>query len=548
MEAEAAQGVAGSALDPDGLTTDTPGDGNERDPVEYAGSRLVIRGAVVGFGAQFIVLLVYSWVQYHRFNLGIDFASVNQATTEIGRGNLNPYSTMLIPSSTFLDNHFAVILWPIAALMLVFRTPFLLLVLQDAFLVATGFITFLWASAFVASRRIPESFAYGILAIAGVLLLLDPLVYYSAALDFHFEAIATFFAIFAAYDVWAGRFRRAWIWAGLCLLCGDLGGLYIAGVGVSALLAGRATRRMGLTYLLVGVAWVGFITAIDANQGDLLVNYAFLAGRQTLPSGFKGGLVLLGGVVTHPPRIFHLLKSRAREIWRYLPPGGVIGIVTPWGIGVPAIVLLTSALQGNTVFINEPFQQFAVVPFVLIGTVSLLSALIASDVHLFFLSGRAWTRRWTRHRAGRWLAAGVLMVGVFLAGVRYAGEYLSDSFTHNAAGAILPAAEGSELNTVLARTPSNAEVISSIAISGRLSARRYAYVYLNGATSVPIRARTVELVVIDTPNVPATSVAHQRAAVDYLVSRFHARTLLHSNGVWELGWSSPSTNSSIEIP
>ncbi len=101
---------------------------------------------------------------------------------------------------------------------------------------------------------------------------------------------------------------------------------------------------------------------------------------------------------------------------------------------------------------------------------------------------------------------------------------------------------------MLARNPSNAEVISSIAISGRLSARRYAYVYLNGPTSVPIRARTVELVVIDTPNVPAASVAHQRAAVAYLVSRFHAHTLVHRNGVWELEWSAPSMSSAVEIP
>ena len=101
---------------------------------------------------------------------------------------------------------------------------------------------------------------------------------------------------------------------------------------------------------------------------------------------------------------------------------------------------------------------------------------------------------------------------------------------------------------MLARTPSNAEVISSIAVSGRLSARRYAYVYLNGTTSVPIRARTVELVVIDRAEHPSASVASQRAAAHYLVSRFHARTLVHRNGVWELEWSAPSTHSSIEIP
>src|SRR5580704_18987595 len=230
----------------------------------YEESPRVVLIAALFFVLQFIGLMVYSWIQYHRFNLGIDFASVNQAATEIGKGNLNPYSTIL--GSSFLQNHFGLILWPIALLMVIIRTPFLFLILQNVFLVATGMITFKWASAFVASRKIPKGFAYGILAIAGILLLVNPLLSYSAALDFHFEAMATFLAVFAAYDVWAGRTRRAWVWVALCLLCGDLGGLYIAGVGISALLAGKATRKTGLLYLLAGVLWVGLITALHANQ------------------------------------------------------------------------------------------------------------------------------------------------------------------------------------------------------------------------------------------------------------------------------------------
>ena len=520
---------------------------DEANGEDYRGSKLVSRGGIAVFGAQFAVLMAYSWVQYHRFNLGIDFASVNQAATEIGRGNLNPYPSVLIPSSSFLDNHFAVILWPIAALMLVIRTPFLFLVVQNVFLVGSGFITFKWASDVVVSRKIEKSFAFGILALAAALLLFNPLVYYSAALDFHFEAIATFFAIFAAYDLWSGRFRRAWIWVGLCLLCGDLGGLYIAGVGISALLAGKATRRIGLWYVLLGVVWVGFIGAIHANQGSLLDNYAYLAGRSTLPTGFKGAVVVLGGLMAHPLRAYDALRSKARMIWRFLPPGGVIGIVTPWGFGVPAIVLLSSALQSNTLFIGEPFQQFAVVPFVLIGTVSLLSALIASDVHLYVLSGRAWTRRWSQNRAARWIVAGVLMFGILVAGARYVHEYLPGSFTDNASADILPAAEGSALSTALARTPSDAEVISSIDVAGRFSARQYAYIYLNATTSVPIRSRTVELV-MDTAHDPFVTPMQQQAAAQYLASRFGARTLLHRNDVWELGWSAPSTDSSITMP
>jgi hypothetical protein len=377
-------------------------------------------------------------------------------------------------------------------------------------------------------------------------LLVDPLVYYTAALDFHLEATATFFAVFAAYDIWAGRSRRAWIWIALCLLCGDLGGLYIVGVGLSALLAGRTTRRSGLLCILAGVAWVALITALHANQGSLLDNYAYLAGRSTLPTGAGGVLVVLGGLITHPGRLYDMLKSRARLMWRYLPPGGVIGLITPWGFGVPAIVLLSSALQANSLFITEPFQQLAVVPFVLIGTVALLTALAANHVPLF-TSYRLWARWWTENRVARWLVVGVLMIGMLLGGLRYAHEYLRGSFTYNATGDILPGTEASALSTALARTPTNAEVISSLDISGRFSARKYSYLYIDATTSIPLRAPTVELV-MDTEHDLEVTPAQQAAAAHYLVSSLHARTLLHRAGVWELAWSNSAQHSSIVLP
>ena len=513
----------------------------------FEGSRLLTRAAIALFLMQFLGLCAYSWVVYQRFNLGIDFAFFNQAASQIGHGNLDPYSTVLVQRLPFIDDHFSLIMWPIAALMVVIRTPFFLLVWQNFFLAATGFLTFLWASKMVARRRIHKGFGFGILGLAGILLLVNPLVYYTAALDVHFESTATFFAIFAAFDLWQGRSRRAWIWVAICLLCGDLGGLYVAGVGVSALLAGKTTRRMGLFFVLAGLAWVAFIGAIHANQGSLLDQYAYLANRTTIPSGIGGAFLVLAGVIGHPNRVFHQLHIQFRLIWRYLPPGGVIGLITPWGIGVPALVLLSSALQNNTLFIGEPFQQFSVMPFLLIGTVSLLTALVANDVHLWFLSGRAWARKWTRSRSVRWAMAGFLMFAVALEGARYAHEYLSNSFTSNAAARILPSSTGSALATVLGKTPSDAEVISSIDVVGRFSARQHAYIYFTPTYSIPIRAHTVELV-MDTTYDPYITPQQGQAAASLLIRKFHARTLIHTPDVWALRWTAPSTKASITLP
>jgi hypothetical protein len=518
-----------------------PGDreGDESSDT-FTGSHLAIWIAGALFGVQFIGLNIYSWVQYHRFDLGIDFATINQAATEISRGNLNPYSTTV--GSLYLVNHFGLIVWPIGALLLVFRTAFLLLVIQNLSLIGTGIVAFAWAFDFVVSRKTPRRFAFAILAVAGVLLLVNPLVYYTAALDFHLEATATFFAVFAAYDIWAGRFRRAWIWVGLCLLCGDLGGLWIAGVGISAVLAGRATRRLGVFVIVAGVVWVGLISLLHANQGSFLDQYAYLAGRSRLPTGFQGAVIVLGGLITHPRRPFDMLTSKARMIWRYLPPGGAIGLITPWGIGVPAIVLLSSALQNNTLFIGEPFQQFAVVPFVLIGSVALVTALVANAAPLAMSS-----RLWSRNRTVRRLVALVLLVGILFGGLRYAHEYLRASFTNNATKDILPATEASALSTVLSRTPPSAEVISSGDVIGRFGARRYCFVYQNASSAIPLRAKMVELI-MDPTHDPFLSEARAVAAARYVESRFHARTLLHEGGVWELSWTGSLQRSSVVLP
>jgi hypothetical protein len=537
--ADGAGGTSTPALSIDEEASPSAGGEREGTADTIGGLRLVNWIGGLCFGAQFIGLSIYSWVQYHRFDLGIDFATVNQAATEIARGNLNPYSTTVW--SSYLDNHFGLILWPIAVLLLVFRSPLLLLVIQNVSLVGTGVVTFVWASGFVTLRETPKRLAIAVLAVVGILLLVDPLVYYTAALDFHLEATATFFAVFAAYDIWSGRYRRTWVWIGLCLLCGDLGGLCIAGVGISAVLAGRATRRLGGLVMTTGVAWVGLIGVLHANQGSFLNQYAYLAGRSRLPTGFRGALVVVGGVLTHPGRPFTMLTSKSRMIWRYLPPGGVIGIITPWGIGVPAIVLVSSALQSNTLFIGEPFQQFAVVPFVLIGTVSLITALAGSAPSAFS------SRLWNQTRTIRRIAFAVLSVGILFGGIRYAHEYLRVSFTNNATMGILPSGEASALSTVLARTPSNAEVIASGDIVGRFGARRYCYVYQSATSRIPLRANGVELI-METAHYPYISTTQREAAALYVESRFQARTILHRDGVWELSWTGSSERSSIVLP
>jgi len=518
-----------------------PGDG-DRDPDAYRGSRLVNRLAMACFGAQLLGLTAFTGFIYHRFSLGIDFGIYSQALSQIAAGNLDPTST--INGFPFLHSHFELIMYPLSLVYLVFRTSYVLLVVQNVSLVGAGVVAYLWIAKLVVSRRLSTKVAVGFLAGSVLLILLDPFVYYSAALDIHLEATATFFAVFAAYDIWSGRNRRALVWVVLCLLCGDLGGLYIVGVGFSGLIASRSTRRFGAFVLLIGIAWTGLISALGANQASLVTtSYAYLAGRPVLPTGFAGLWALFTGLVAHPNRPYDILRSRARLISSYLLPGGTIGFVTPWGFGVPAAVLLASALQASTLFIDQQFQQFAVFPFVLFGTVSLLTFLVTDSSPAVLL-----LRLWADFRVARVAVAGVLAIAAVVGALAYAHNKLPGAPRANASGTFIPADEATTLGTVLSRTSSDTEVIASIPIMGRFGDRKYFYPYDSPTANFPTPAGKVLLVMDTTHTLQFVSAAQLAAAARYLTTALHARTVVHNHDVWALEWTPGPGQASIVLP
>jgi Predicted membrane protein (DUF2079) len=497
--------------------------------------------AISLFGLQLIGLLAYSAFIYHRFTLGIDFAVYSQGVSQIARGHLNPYLTIF--GYPLIKSHFELILWPIGFLLFIVRSPYLLLVIQDLALVGTGTIAFLWIYALVVSSTLTPRVRRLSLAAVCVVILINPLTYFTAALDFHMEALATFFAIFGAYDIWSGRHRRALIWLGLCLLCGDVASLYVVGVGISALLSSSA-RRLGLLLVAVGVGWIGLIGALGANLGSVVsVQLAYLAGRHVLPTGIGGGLAIIGGVIAHPSRPYDVLKGRLSPMFDYLLPGGVIGFVTVWGFGVPMVVLLSSGLQNTPIFINEPYQQFAVFPFVLFGTVSLLVALATRPERPPDPGDNA-----TERASARPIAAVVLAIAALAGAFYYAASRLPDSFHNNAVNGFIPGNEATALRTVLRQTSADTEVIASLPISGRFGARKDIYLYLSATAPIPIKARTV-LLVMDTAHTTQIVPPDREAeAARYVTTRFHARQPVKSPDLLVLEWTAPSSMNSVTLP
>jgi uncharacterized membrane protein len=467
--------------------------------------------------------VAFSTILYHRDYLSEDFGAYSQAWTLIGQGHLNPFET-IFGGYPFYKSDFELLIWPFALIHLVFPNPIVLLWLQDLAVVGTAFVVYLWIVDYLEARQFPWWPAVAVCVVVLAVLIANPGVYQTLMFDFHLEPFSTFFLVMAARDLWAGRYRRAWIWMAITLLCGTFAAITLAGLGISALLAGRATRRQGLLIIAAVGAWLLLVSAVGANAGAGLSRYAYLAGRTTLPAG-TGMLVVLEGAITHPSRVIHQLNVRLNGIYVLLKPVGVIGLASAWGLGVPLVVLLTNAMNSDYEFIYQAFQNFAVFPFVLFGTVSVLVWIVQ------------------RFRFG-WLPAVAIAVAVTVQALTY-GATTSPNDVRFALSRV-SAAQGAQLRGALAATPSDAEVVATIGIMGRFSERPYVY-WFGPNSPIPIRTHTVVFVfdpAIEN-EIPNVSAQDDIAAATFVRDNLHAKPIA---GITAFRWKAPARTRSITIP
>lgn len=500
------------------------------------------------FLAQFVALMAVGTLVWHRFTLGLDFAEYSQAFSSIGTGHLAPTCTIYgIPC---VRSHFELIMWPLSLLYAVFRTSYLLLVVQAASIAGAGAAAYFWVAAWIREAGIDRRAGILLRTAVVVMLVANPFAYGSEAQDFHLEATAALFAVLTAYALW----RRAVPWAvgfaAAGLLCGDIGGLYLIGVGLSGLLAGRRTWRLGAVFVVAGVVWIGLIGHVGADKGSQIDQYAYLAGRATLPAGFGAATVVLGGLLGHPGRALHVLGSRFRYFDLYLRTGGWLGIATAWGFGLPALVLLSSGLQHSTLFITQPFQQFAVTPFVAVGTAMLLGSLALAREPAVVRGVAAVRALWSerRWRVGRVGLAVVLAVAATAEAVNVSRQQTRPAIKHNSVAGIIPAGEAAELRSVLARIPGDAEVIVSLPISGRFGARRYVYLFDRPGSPIPLRSRTVVMVLDLVHTIQLASPAQDAAALAKVLQSYGGQLIASHPDLFAVEWHPDRTGGSVVLP
>jgi len=498
----------------------------EAPALEWSGWKRLRIAGFVAIGLQFVALALLAAFLYHRMALEEDYGVYNQAWTLIAHGHLNPFNS--IYGRSFLKSQFELIMWPLALLYFIYPHGIVLLWVQALATAGCGLVVYLWTVEFLQSRKVSKLPTIIICSCVLVSLAVNPIIYQTITFDFHFEPIATLFALLAARELWRGRYKRAWLWVGFMLLCGNLPGLYVVGLGLSAFLAGRALWRMGVLLVIAGIAWLGFISAIGANQGSDLVGYAYLAGRTTLPSGAL--VIIVAGMVAHPNRPFHEITSRLSDIYTFLKPVGVVGLVSAWGFGIPILVLLSSALNGNPIFIIVAFQNFPVAAFVLIGTV----------MSLVWLGQRF---RWG------WIATGVIGLAVVVQLLVFGLSNTPSLLQNPSSVAAGPAAV---LRSVLTETPTSAEVIGTLGIVGRFSSRPYVYLYYYFAHPhgelLPVQSRTVVVVIVPANEVGFVTPEQSDAAIAYFGHTLRAHVLARKDGVYAFEWHPRKGTKNVTIP
>jgi hypothetical protein len=496
-------------------------------------------GAAV-FVLQLLGLMIWSSILYSRYSLTVDFAGGEQAWYLMAHGHLNPVVGPF-GDTHFLRNHAEVILLALAPLYWIWHSGVTLLWVQDAAAVATAWIAFMWILRVVGESAGTPSTASGrkaqrgglhppgpanLAALGLVLLVINPWVVWTTSFDFHIQTMATCFAMLAAFDLAHGR-RRAWVWVILCLSCGDVAATFVFGVGLSAVVAGRATRRAGTLMMVGGLGFVGALTAGGANLGSGLSSYAptSIVGSAAARSASAGGtqtlLTILRAMITHPQSYLAVLWGNVLNIYANMSPAGFLGMASAWGFGVPLVVLLSNGLQAGPRTSLDSFQNFPIYAFLTLGTVIVLAG-----------SGRRWPR-------ATWAVAVLVLVNAIVWSAvwvpKVKGEWLQVS-----------AATADALASVTQRIPSDDEVVTSQGISGPIPDRG-SFLPIVGS-HVPVQRRHVWFVITPQAGIETDPASLAAGQLGYLTGALHGRLVADTQGVFAVVVTPPSAMRTINLP
>ena len=482
-------------------------DANSTGETESRGlSAPLIRVRRIGqvlLGLQWISLMAWTTLLYHRFVLSIDYAFFSQTTYLITHGDLNPYDTIF--QFQAWRNHSDMAMWPLALSDLVWPHGLWLNWIQASCVAAAELIAFHWLCE-VAHERLPgrSRDAAWLAGVGLVLLVANPWIWEGVSFDFHEETLAAPFAVLMAYDMAKDR-RRAWVWTVPLLLIGDVSITYVVGIGLGAALVSRKWRIHGGAMACLGICAVLLITLVHGNVGIgaglSMYDYLAVSGPISKP---LGPIALIIGTVCHPLRLLGVFWAKRSLLWSNLAPSGLLGLAFP-----PLLPLFTVVLAANTLaigyFDTPSFQSIVFYLLVPVGTVAVLGSV------------------WRRHALVAWLLASlVVMQAVGWAvvwGPQLRGQWLRVS-----------ASTAGTLASVAAQIPASAEVVASSGVVGGFATHANV-LPLEGPGEIPVTGQTW-FIIVPEAGIEQLTTDSAMALVGELAGPLHAHLVTRANGVW----------------
>lgn len=434
----------------------------------------------------------YEQLATFRFDLG----NMTQAVWSTAHGRPLELTLASGEQANRLGVHVDPILALLAPLWWLFPTPLLLLVVQATALASATYPLYRLA------ERVLESQVAGLLL--GTAYLLYPWVVWQAHSELHPVALALPALMWAVWFLVDGRLRAFWLAALLALLCGELVGLALVGLG--AWYAIRTRRwRIGSAIAAVGATWTAVCiwVVIPAFSGETSPFYE----RFTSVGGSPGGLVRLA--VTDPGAVLAAGTSARDITYTVLLLAPLAGFVTwaPLALlgAVPQLSLNVLSDWDPT---TSPASHYVsvVVPFVFLATVYGLARFV--------------TPRRRVVGASIVLAVSAVSFAVF---APWPGLLLPPG-AGRLSSAQLDHAGRESVRQAVALVPDDAAVSATNRIAGQLSERRYVY-------SAPVLGRAAWVVVDETDAWIPQQGAHAEGVDRPRLLRFVAA--LEADSAWQ---------------
>ena len=491
-----------------------------------ASRRLIVLICAI-FGIKALAMIGFSYYEFVHGALNSDFAIFYQAWSLIAGGNLNPYSTMV--GQFFYKDHFSILMWPLAVLGVLFRSPMTLKVVQDVAAAAADLIGALWIVD-ILRRESNVSLSAGLaMLITGIVcLFINPWTFYTDAFDFHFYTLSELFLI---GSVWA--FYRGNVLVGiLCALGvstgGDANATYAVGLGATVILASRKLWKAGLFVVLASLGAVLFMHKIGAGTGSgISTAYGYLSAQT--PGSEVSIFSIARGIVQHPSAVFDAFWSDRLRVYANLGPSGFLGFFSPWAIGPWSVLLLENVLHrglgglGQSRFSLPGFQfgvGYALLTPATIWVIAWLHRRFRSDLFVFITSGLVtlnaigWAAVWLPYMPVSWVT-------------------------------VQPAL-ATELYRLERSTPDDVQITASQGVVGDLSGRRYVGQFF-GQFKYTVYSKSLRIVLTPYSGIETASVEESAGAIASLLDSKRSQIIRASNLLWVIDYALDGTNTTLPL-